>query len=474
MESSILIPDTSIVSRISASSTASSSCSSAFAAQGFAIVIATNQSEIGRGLYSEADFASLMEWVKEEFARRGVTLAAVYHCPDHPTEGIGAYRRESAWRKPAPGMLLQAAKDLSLDLTRSWMVGDKTWILPREGRPGSVGWYATIPMPGRFAGISITGSCRACPMSWRCSRPSRNDAEGKRVKILVTGGAGFIGTSVVRHLLGGGASVVNLDKLTYAGSNPPLGKLGEAGNYTLEVADVADGAAVARILGRHRPDAVMHLAAETHVDRSIDRPDEFVHSNLLGTFALLEAARAYWQGLPDAARCGFRFHHISTDEVFGSLGADGRFSEEHALSPQLALMPPPRPRADHLVRAWHQTYGLPVVTTNCSNNYGPCQFPEKLIPLMILNALEGKAAADLRRRARMSATGFMSAIMRRRCALVLRPGQAGRDLQCRRRTRAQQYRDRAPALRHPRRGIAAIADRPHEQSHHLCRRPARP
>jgi len=209
------------------------------------------------------------------------------------------------------------------------------------------------------------------------------------VKVLVTGGAGFIGTSVVRHLLGAGASVVNLDKLTYAGSNPPLGPLGEGGNYALEVADVADGAAVARILARHRPDAVMHLAAETHVDRSIDRPDDFIHSNLLGTFALLEAVRAYWQDLPGDARSRFRFHHISTDEVFGSLEEGGGFTEATPYRPNSPYAAS-KAGADHLVRAWHKTYGLPVVTTNCSNNYGPWQFPEKLLPLMILNAIEGK------------------------------------------------------------------------------------
>jgi dTDP-glucose 4,6-dehydratase len=208
------------------------------------------------------------------------------------------------------------------------------------------------------------------------------------VKILVTGGAGFIGTSVVRHLLGEGDEIVNLDKLTYAGSNPPLGALGGRGRYALEVADVADADALARVFARHRPDAVMHLAAETHVDRSIDGPDAFVHTNLLGTFRLLETARAYWEALPADARARFRFHHVSTDEVYGSLdrghaaeGAPYRPNSPYAAS---------KAGADHLARAWHRTYGLPVVATNCSNNYGPWQFPEKLIPLMILNALDGK------------------------------------------------------------------------------------
>jgi len=208
-------------------------------------------------------------------------------------------------------------------------------------------------------------------------------------KILVTGGAGFIGTAVVRHLLGEGDAVVNLDKLTYAGSNPPLGALGDGGRYALEIADVADAAAVARIFAQHRPDAVMHLAAETHVDRSIDGPADFIRSNLVGTFAMLEAARAYWGGLDAEARARFRFHLISTDEVFGSL-------EPGASADELARYQPNSPYAaskagaDHLARAWHRTYGLPVVATNCSNNYGPWQFPEKLIPLTILNALDGR------------------------------------------------------------------------------------
>jgi dTDP-glucose 4,6-dehydratase len=209
------------------------------------------------------------------------------------------------------------------------------------------------------------------------------------VKVLVTGGAGFIGTSVVRHLLSDGAAVVNLDKLTYAGSNPPLGDLAKGGRYKLEIADIADRAALARVFAAERPDAVMHLAAETHVDRSIDRADDFIQTNLVGTFALLEAAREYWDGLAGAAKAGFRFHHISTDEVFGSLGSDGRFSETTPYRPNNPYSAS-KAGADHLARAWHRTYGLPVVMTNCSNNYGPWQFPEKLLPLMILNAIEGK------------------------------------------------------------------------------------
>jgi dTDP-glucose 4,6-dehydratase len=209
------------------------------------------------------------------------------------------------------------------------------------------------------------------------------------LKVIVTGGAGFIGTSVVRHLLRDvGATLVTLDKLTYAGSNPPLGPLGEGGCHTLEVVDICDRAAVSGVLERHRPDAVMHLAAETHVDRSIDGPDEFVRTNLVGTFELLEAVRAYWSALPPAAASQFRFLHISTDEVFGSLGADGPFTETTAYNPSSPYSAS-KAGSDHLVRAWQRTYALPVVVTNCSNNYGPWQFPEKLIPLIILNAIEG-------------------------------------------------------------------------------------
>jgi dTDP-glucose 4,6-dehydratase len=220
-----------------------------------------------------------------------------------------------------------------------------------------------------------------------CSTPRKD--EEIRVKVLVTGGAGFIGTSVVRHLLAAGLEVVNLDKLTYAGSNPPLGALAEGGRYALEVADIADGDRVAAIFAQHRPDAVMHLAAETHVDRSIDAAEDFIRTNLVGTFRLLEAARAYWERLSGEAKARFRFHHVSTDEVFGALGAQGRFSEETPYRPNNPYAAS-KAGADHLVRAWHRTHGLPVVTTNCSNNYGPWQFPEKLIPLTILNALEGK------------------------------------------------------------------------------------
>jgi dTDP-glucose 4,6-dehydratase len=209
--------------------------------------------------------------------------------------------------------------------------------------------------------------------------------------IVVTGGAGFIGSAVVRLLLRDGeAIVVNLDKLTYAANLQALEGAEGREHYRFEQADIADGAAVRAVLTRHQPDAIMHLAAETHVDRSIDGPAAFIHTNVTGTYALLEAARAYWAGLdPERAR-RFRFHHVSTDEVFGSLGAEGRFTETTPYAPTSPYSAS-KAASDHLVRAWHATYGLPVVLSNCSNNYGPWQFPEKLIPLMIVKALRGEA-----------------------------------------------------------------------------------
>ena len=217
-----------------------------------------------------------------------------------------------------------------------------------------------------------------------------NGKQDPPVKVLVTGGAGFIGTSVVRYLLREcGVAVINLDKLTYAGSNPPLGALATPGRYWLEVADIVDRERVRDIFARHQPNVVMHLAAESHVDRSIDRPDSFIMTNFVGTFTMLECAREYWQGLQPARKDSFRFHHISTDEVFGSLGPKGLFDEETRYQPNSPYSAS-KAGADHLVRAWYRTFGLPVITTNCSNNYGPYQFPEKFIPLIILNALEGK------------------------------------------------------------------------------------
>lgn len=207
------------------------------------------------------------------------------------------------------------------------------------------------------------------------------------MKLLVTGGAGFIGSAVVRLAVSRGHEVVNLDALTYAACLENVEKVADSPLYAFEEADIRDGAALDRVFETHQPDAVMHLAAESHVDRSIDGPGTFIETNVTGTYTLLEAARKYWagQGKPE----GFRFHHISTDEVFGSLGATGKFTEETPYDPRSPYSAS-KAASDHLVRAWHETYGLPVVLSNCSNNYGPYHFPEKLIPVIILNALAGK------------------------------------------------------------------------------------
>ncbi|MCG5238973.1 dTDP-glucose 4,6-dehydratase [Azospirillum doebereinerae] len=208
--------------------------------------------------------------------------------------------------------------------------------------------------------------------------------------ILVTGGAGFIGSAVVRQLLAEtDLRVVNLDKLTYAANLASLPGAGDNPRYAFEQVDICDGEALRRVFARHQPDAVMHLAAESHVDRSIDGPGEFIQTNIVGTYRLLEAARGHWSALPDDRKAGFRFHHISTDEVFGSLGAEGFFTETTAYSPNSPYSAS-KASSDHMVRAWHETYGLPVVLTNCSNNYGPYHFPEKLIPLVILKGLAGQ------------------------------------------------------------------------------------
>ena len=207
------------------------------------------------------------------------------------------------------------------------------------------------------------------------------------MKLLVTGGAGFIGSAVVRLAIAQGHQVVVLDALTYAACLDNLAPVSDSDKYRFVEGDICDRALLDQVLGDHRPEAVMHLAAESHVDRSIDGPGAFIQTNITGTYTLLEAARCYWcdSGKPDS----FRFHHISTDEVFGSLGKTGHFTEETPYAPNSPYAAS-KASSDHLVRAWHETYGLPVLLSNCSNNYGPYHFPEKLIPVIIINALAGK------------------------------------------------------------------------------------
>jgi dTDP-glucose 4,6-dehydratase len=210
------------------------------------------------------------------------------------------------------------------------------------------------------------------------------------MKVIVTGGAGFIGSAVVRLLVGKlGVEVVNVDALTYAGNLKSVASVARSRAYRFVRADIRNRKAMADLFMTEKPDAVMHLAAESHVDRSIDGPADFIDTNILGTYTLLEAARVYWRSLSPARRESFRFHHVSTDEVYGSLGLEGLFTETTAYAPNSPYSAS-KAASDHLVRAWHHTYGLPVVITNSSNNYGPYHFPEKLIPLMILNGLEGQ------------------------------------------------------------------------------------
>ncbi|MGR5306662.1 dTDP-glucose 4,6-dehydratase [Vibrio mediterranei] len=211
------------------------------------------------------------------------------------------------------------------------------------------------------------------------------------MKILVTGGAGFIGSAVIRHILNDTSdSVVNVDVLTYAGNLESLPDAEKSESYAFEQVDICDFGALEAVFQKHQPDAVMHLAAESHVDRSIDGPAAFIQTNLVGTFNMLEVARQYWKALDEAKQSAFRFHHISTDEVYGDLeGTDDLFTEETSYEPSSPYSAS-KAGSDNLVRAWGRTYGFPVLVTNCSNNYGPYHFPEKLIPLMILNALEGK------------------------------------------------------------------------------------
>ncbi len=207
-------------------------------------------------------------------------------------------------------------------------------------------------------------------------------------RILVTGGAGFIGSAVVRYLIGTGVQVLNFDALTYAGNLASLASVSSDPRYSFVQGDICDAEGVRAALDSFKPDLVMHLAAESHVDRSIDGPGAFITTNINGTYNLLQEALRYWRALDETAQAAFRFHHISTDEVFGSLGADGLFREDTPYQPNSPYSAS-KAASDHLVRAWHHTYGLPTVLSNCSNNYGPFHFPEKLIPLTILNALKG-------------------------------------------------------------------------------------
>ncbi|OYW52515.1 MAG: dTDP-glucose 4,6-dehydratase [Hyphomicrobium sp. 32-62-53] len=208
-------------------------------------------------------------------------------------------------------------------------------------------------------------------------------------RIIVTGGAGFIGSALCRFLVNGGAQVINVDKLTYAGNLASLASIASNPNYHFIKADICDAAAITEVLSNFRPHAIMHLAAESHVDRSIARSSTFIQTNVLGTHVLLECARAYWEQLQGGSKDQFRFLHVSTDEVYGSLPEDGFFVETTPYDPRSPYSAS-KASSDHLVSAWHETYGLPTLITNCSNNYGPYHFPEKLIPLVLLNALERK------------------------------------------------------------------------------------
>ena len=266
--------------------------------------------------------------------------------------------------------------------------------------------------------------------------------------IVVTGGAGFIGSAVVRSCLSETAcTVVNVDKLTYAGNLDSLGEYRHSDRHIFEKVDVCDPEAVGRVFAEYQPDALMHLAAESHVDRSIDGPREFINTNIVGTYVLLEQARAYWSSLEEKRKKRFKFHHVSTDEVYGSLGPEGYFLESTPYQPNSPYSAS-KASSDHLVRAWHHTYGLPTVISNCSNNYGPYQYPEKLIPLMISKALAGEPLP-------VYGTGRECqglALRRGSCASAVEDtgrGCSRRGLQRRRPQRTDQYRGRAEDLHGP-------------------------
>lgn len=243
-------------------------------------------------------------------------------------------------------------------------------------------------------------------------------------KILITGGAGFIGSALVRYIINETSdAVVVVDKLTYAGNLMSLAPVAQSERFAFEKVDICDRAELARVFTEYQPDCVMHLAAESHVDRSIDGPAAFIETNIVGTYTLLEAARAYWTALTEDKKSAFRFHHISTDEVYGDLhSTDDFFTETTPYAPSSPYSAS-KASSDHLVRAWLRTYGLPTLITNCSNNYGPYHFPEKLIPLMILNALAGKPLPYMATGSK-SVTGCMLKIMPARCIAWRPPGKS--------------------------------------------------
>ena len=291
------------------------------------------------------------------------------------------------------------------------------------------------------------------------------------MKIVVTGGAGFIGSAVCRHLVREtDTHVVNVDKLTYAANLRSLEPIANSPRYSFVRADICDRDAMDAVLAKHAPDAVMHLAAESHVDRSIDGSDAFIRTNVLGTHCLLEAARAYWMRLPAERAQAFRFMHVSTDEVYGSLGPDGAFSEETAYDPSSPYSAS-KAAADHLASAWFRTFGFPVVISNCSNNYGPYHFPEKLIPLVILNALEGKPLPVYGNGSNVRDWLYVEDHARA-LHLISEPRAARREIQRRRPQRAHQPGGCRGDLRHARPAGADGLEPP--PAHHLRRRPPRP